>query len=146
MLGLSKILGIPKPFCAKALLSGAMAVRRHTAAVEKQGKALLATLRPDDKVLVLITRNYGVSDPILNMGIPELLLERGYKVITLSHLPGHALDISDEYDNLKIRRAAYPVRSKADCSPPEPLRCLPDEPRLRPGHHALPPVQAGDGR
>ena len=100
MLGLSKILGIQKPFCAKALLSGAMAVRRHTAAVEKQGKALLATLRPDDKVLVLITRNYGVSDPILNMGIPELLLERGYKVITLSHLPGHALDISDEYDNL----------------------------------------------
>jgi len=79
MLGLSRILGIPKPFCAKALLSGAMAVRRHTAAVEKQGKALLATLRPDDKVLVLITRNYGVSDPILNMGIPELLLERGYR-------------------------------------------------------------------
>ena len=100
MLGLGKILGIPKPLCAKALLSGAMAVRRHTAAVEKQGKALLATLKPDDKVLVLITRNYGVSDPILNMGIPELLLERGYKVITLSHLPGHALDISGEYDNL----------------------------------------------
>lgn len=100
MLGLSKILGIPKPFCAKALLSGAMAVRRHTAAVEKQGKALLATLKPEDKILVLITRNYGVSDPILNIGIPELLLERGYKVITLSHLPGHALDISDEYDNL----------------------------------------------
>ena len=100
MLGLSKILGIPKPFCAKALLSGAMAVRRHTAAVEKQGKALLATLKPEDKVLVLITRNYGVSDPILNMGIPELLLERGYKVITLSHLPGHALDIADEYENL----------------------------------------------
>lgn len=100
MLGLGKVLGIPKPLCAKALLSGAMAVRRHTAAVEKQGKALLATLRPDDKVLVLITRNYGVSDPILNMGIPELLLERGYKVITLSHLPGHALDIADEYENL----------------------------------------------
>lgn len=100
MLGLGKILGIPKPLCAKALLSGAMAVRRHTAAVEKQGKALLATLKPEDKVLVLITRNYGVSDPILNMGIPELLLERGYKVITLSHLPGHALDISGEYDNL----------------------------------------------
>ncbi len=100
MLGMSKVLGIPKPLCAKALLSGAMAVRRHTAAVEKQGKALLDTLKPEDKVLVLITRNYGISDPILNMGIPELLLERGYKVITLSHLPGHALDISGEYDNL----------------------------------------------
>lgn len=100
MLGLGKVLGIPKPLCAKALLSSAMAVRRHTAAVEKQGKALLATLKPEDKILVLITRNYGVSDPILNMGIPELLLERGYKVITLSHLPGHALDIADEYENL----------------------------------------------
>ena len=34
------------------------------------------------------------------MGIPDLLLERGIKVITLSHLPGHALDISEEYPNL----------------------------------------------
>ena len=100
MVGLGKILGIPKPFCAKALLAGAMAVRKHTNAVEKQGKQLLDSLKPEDKVLVLITRNYGVSDPILNMGIPDLLLERGIKVITLSHLPGHALDISEEYPNL----------------------------------------------
>ena len=100
MVGLGKILGIPKPFCAKALLAGAMAVRKHTNAVEKQGKQLLDSLKPEDKVLVLITRNYGVSDPILNMGIPDLLLERGIKVITLSHLPGHSLDISGEYPNL----------------------------------------------
>ena len=100
MIGLGKILGISKPFCAKALLSGAMAVRKHTNAVEKQGKQLLDCLKPEDKVLVLITRNYGVSDPILNMGIPDLLLERGIKVITLSHLPGHSLDISGEYPNL----------------------------------------------
>ena len=100
MVGLGKILGIPKPFCAKALLAGAMAVRKHKNAVEKQGKQLLDSLKPEDKVLVLITRNYGVSDPILNMGIPDLLLERGIKVITLSHLPGHALDISEEYPNL----------------------------------------------
>lgn len=100
MLSLGKILGVPKPFCAKALLSGAMAVRKHTNAVEKQGKQLLDSINPEDKVLVLITRNYGVSDPILNMGIPDLLLERGIKVITLSHLPGHALDISEEYPNL----------------------------------------------
>ncbi len=100
MLGLGKILGIPKPLCAAALLKGSMAVRQHTAAVEKQGAEMLAQLKKDDKVLVLITRNYGVSDPVLNMGIPELLLARGHKVLTLSHLPGHALDISPEYDNL----------------------------------------------
>lgn len=68
MLGLSKILGIPKPLCAKALMAGAMAVRKHTKAVEKQGEILMNSLKPDDKVLVLITRNYGISDPILNMG------------------------------------------------------------------------------
>lgn len=100
MLGLSKILGIPKPLCAKALMAGAMAVRKHTKAVEKQGEILMNSLKPDDKVLVLITRNYGISDPILNMGIPEKLLERGYKVITLSHLPAHDLDISGEHPNL----------------------------------------------
>ena len=74
MLSMGKILGISKPRCMKALLAGAMAVRRHTELVEQQGKALLGTLKPEDKVLVLITRNYGISDPILNMGIPQLLL------------------------------------------------------------------------
>ena len=100
MLSMGKQLGIPKPLCAKALLSGAMAVRKHTEKVEKQGQALLSSLKPDEKVLVLITRNYGISDPVLNMGIPQLLLERGHKVITLSHLPAHDLDISEPYPNL----------------------------------------------
>ena len=100
MLGLVKQLGIPKVRCLPALMSGAQAVRRHTAAVEKQGRDLLASLGPEDKVLVLITRNYGLSDPVLNMGIPRLLLERGYKVLTLSHLPAHDLDLSADHPNL----------------------------------------------
>ena len=100
MLGLGKQLGIPKVRCLPALMSGAQAVRRHTAAVEKQGRDLLASLGPEDKVLVLITRNYGLSDPVLNMGIPRLLLERGYKVLTLSHLPAHNLDLSADHPNL----------------------------------------------
>ena len=100
MIGLGKILNKPTPVCLKALMSGSMAVKKHTKAVETQGQELLKSLKPEDKVLVLITRNYGISDPILNMGIPERLLERGYKVITLSHLPAHDLDISKEYPNL----------------------------------------------
>lgn len=100
MLGLGKQLGIPKVRCLPALMSGAQAVRRHTAAVEKQGRDLLASLGPEDKVLVLTTRNYGLSDPVLNMGIPRLLLERGYKVLTLSHLPAHDLDLSADHPNL----------------------------------------------
>ena len=100
MLGLGKQLHKPKVLCMKALMAGAMAVRRHTEAVEKQGKTMLQSLKPEDKVLVLITRNYGLSDPVLNMGIPDLLLERGYKIMTLSHLPAHDLDISADYPNI----------------------------------------------
>lgn len=93
-------LGKAKPFCAAALVSGAMAVRKHIVAIEKQGKELLETIKPTDKVLVIVTRTYGIDDPVLNMNIPYELLSRGYKVITLSHLPAHSLDISDEYENL----------------------------------------------
>ncbi len=100
MIDMGMSLGFPKSRCVKALLSGALAVRRHTAAVEKQGRELLDQLEPDDKVMVLITRTYGICDPVLNMGIPELLLKRGHKVITLSHLPAHDLDIHEEYPNL----------------------------------------------
>jgi predicted CoA-substrate-specific enzyme activase len=100
MVGVGVSLGKAKPICAAALVSGAMAVRKHTAAVEKQGKELLKTIKPTDKVLVLVTRTYGIDDPVLNMNIPYELLSRGYKVITISHLPAHNLDISDEYENL----------------------------------------------
>lgn len=100
MLEVGKKLGFTKPCCMKGLLAGAMAVRTHTQKVEKQGQILFSTLKPEDKVLVLVTRNYGISDPILNMGIPQMLLQRGHKVITLSHLPAHDLDLSLEYPNL----------------------------------------------
>lgn len=100
MIGVGVSLGKAKPICVAALVSGAMAVRKHTAAVEKQGEELLKTIKPTDQVLVLVTRTYGIDDPVLNMNIPYELLSRGYKVITIAHLPAHSLDISDEYENL----------------------------------------------
>lgn len=100
MLGVGKELGFSRPRCMKALLNGAMAVRRFDAQVEELGQQLLQTLKPEDKVMVLITRNYGINDPVLNMGIPERLLERGHKVITLPHLPGHGINIGADYPNM----------------------------------------------
>lgn len=100
MLSTAKQLGIAQPLAAPAMMKGGMAMKKSGAAVEAQGKELLESLKGEDKVLVMITRNYGVSDPVLNMGIPQLLLERGCKVITLSHLPAHDLDIHAEYPNL----------------------------------------------
>lgn len=100
MIDIGVSLGKNKAVCGKVLISGAMAVRKHSAALEKKGAALLDSIGSDEKVLVLITRTYGIEDPILNMGIPEILLEKGYKVLTLSHLPAHDLDLTDEYPDL----------------------------------------------
>ncbi|MCR5288803.1 MAG: acyl-CoA dehydratase activase [Treponema sp.] len=100
MVGVGKQLGYPIPKCTQAMMCGGMAVMQQQKAVEKLGKELLAQIKPDEKVLVLITRNYGMADPVLNMGIPKLLLERGHKVITLEHLPAHDVDLSDDYPNL----------------------------------------------
>lgn len=100
MIGTGNSLGKAKAVCAAALMKGAMAVRKYTAQVEKLGEQLLASLKPNDKVLVLITRTYGIEDPVLNMGIPKELLKRGYKLITLAHLPAHNVDISKEYENV----------------------------------------------
>lgn len=100
MIGVGQSLGFSAPRCAKAMLKGGMAVQKYTANVEKLGQEMLSTLKPEDKVLVLITRNYGISDPVLNMGIPEILLSRGYKVMTLGHLPGMSLDVSGDYPNM----------------------------------------------
>lgn len=100
MLGVGAQLGFSKPRCLPGLMKGGMAVQKYMDDVEKLGAEMLADLKPEDKVLVLITRNYGLSDPVLNMGIPEILLSRGYKVMTLGHLPGMSLDISSDYPNM----------------------------------------------
>jgi predicted CoA-substrate-specific enzyme activase len=93
-------LGFSKPRALKALMKGAMAFRKYNAAVEEQGKELLSNIRPDEKVFVIVTRPYGIADPVLNMHIPDLLLERGQKVITMEHLPGHDVDLQEDYPDL----------------------------------------------
>lgn len=100
MLDVGKSLGFSKPKCMVGLLKGAAAVNRYSENCEKIGKEVLDNLKPDEKVPVIITRNYGISDPVLNMGVPEILLSKGYKVLTLGHLPGMSLDISGDYPDM----------------------------------------------
>lgn len=100
MLETGKALGFSRARCLPGLAKGALAVNKFTEDVEALGREMLSGLNPEEKVLVLITRNYGISDPVLNMGIPEILLSRGYKVMTLGHLPGMSLDISPDYPHM----------------------------------------------
>lgn len=82
---------------AVAMLAGGFAVNEFTRKTEELGDELINSLKPGEKALVLVTRNYGIEDPVLNMGIPNELLKRGYKILTLSQLHAHSLDVSEEY-------------------------------------------------
>lgn len=100
MLELGTELGRTPEETALAMLAGGFAVNEFTRKTEALGEELVSSLKPDEKAIVLVTRNYGIEDPVLNMGIPELFLERGYKVLTLSQLHAHDLDISESYPGL----------------------------------------------
>ncbi len=100
MLQMGVQLGHTPQECKEALAKGSAAMKLCEQKSEELGSEILSSLRPDDKVLVLITRNYGISDPVLNMGIPHELLKRGYKVLSLQHLQGHSLDLSGRFPNV----------------------------------------------
>ena len=85
---------------ARAMLAGGFAVSEFTRKTEALGDELLAGLKPGERVFVLVTRNYGIVDPALNMGIPDMLLNRGCKVITVSHLHAHDLSIEPDYPDM----------------------------------------------
>lgn len=86
--------------CKNALLKSGKALKMAQKIQESDGKKLLEKIPENEKVLVLITRTYGLIDDVLNMGLPDLLLERGCAVITLGNLEGHCVDISKDYKNL----------------------------------------------
>lgn len=100
MLGVGAELGFSPERTAQAMLAGGFALTEYGERVERLGDELLASLGPHERVLVIVTRNYGIADPVLNMGIPELLLERGVRVITMGHLRGHDVDTSGDYPEM----------------------------------------------
>lgn len=93
-------LGKEKEACQAAMKVGAAAMQLCDRKSEELGKEILSSLQSDDKALVLVTRNYGISDPVLNMEIPGELLKRGCKVLNLAHLQGHSMYLAGEYPNL----------------------------------------------
>ncbi|TQD23457.1 acyl-CoA dehydratase activase [Methanolobus vulcani] len=65
---------------------------------KKERQNTIKELRDDEKAIVLVSKIYGVVDPILNLGIPERLEEMGYKVLSFNNLPEN--DISEEHPNM----------------------------------------------
>lgn len=100
LIGVGKQLGHTPQESARAMMAGGFAVQEFTRKTEALGAELLNSLGPNERVLVLITRQYNTADPALNMGIAQALIDRGQKVITVSHLHAHDLDISQDYPHM----------------------------------------------
>ncbi|MBN2126193.1 MAG: CoA activase, partial [Deltaproteobacteria bacterium] len=64
----------------------------------RHGKEVLGRLRDDEPVFVMISKIYGIADPALNMGIPDRLMDMGYRVLGFYDLPEG--DISAEHPNM----------------------------------------------
>jgi len=85
---------------ALALRKGVFRFLEYNRELEGLGKKVVGNLAKDDIVFVIITRPYGVTDPELNMRIPDRLVEMGYKVLTLSNLGAESFDLSSYYPNM----------------------------------------------
>jgi predicted CoA-substrate-specific enzyme activase len=100
LLKLGEKLGKNPLLTSVALAKGMKNLKKFEAKVEKLGEKTIRELEVDEIAFVIVTRGYGIVDPILNMGIPEKLEKLGYKVLTLSNLPAHDHDTSKEHPNM----------------------------------------------
>jgi predicted CoA-substrate-specific enzyme activase len=66
--------------------------------IEKRGKKTIANLDPDRKTFVLISKIYGVADPVLNLGIPDKLAAMGYQTLPFYDMP--EVDIFKDHPNM----------------------------------------------
>ena len=86
ILDLGKTLGKTRLTTVLAMQKAALGFIKYNRSLAKQGSAYLSTLPPGAPVFVIITRPYGVNDPILNMSVPQHLIKMGHGVIPLSAL------------------------------------------------------------
>ncbi len=95
---IGKKLGKSHEQTKEALKKGFQEIERFEERISENSKKVMSQLKPDERAFVMISKIYGVADPILNMGIPEKLGEMGYKVIPFYDLPEG--NVSKEYPNM----------------------------------------------
>lgn len=91
-------LGKKEPQVMKAMQKGMESFFRFEEKRVEHARNTMAALNPAKKTIVLISKIYGVGDPMLNMGVPDKLMEMGYPVIPFYALP--EVDIFKQHPNM----------------------------------------------
>lgn len=119
---LGELLGKSKAETNAALQKGMEAFLRFEERIAANGKKAMEKLDPGKITFVLVSKTYGVSDPVLNLGIPDKLMDMGYQVVPFFDLPEGA-DVSKEHPNMywpfgqHILEPAYMVREHPNMFP-----------------------------
>lgn len=82
----------------EALKAGMAAFHRFEQRLEQSRKQAVERLKPDETAFVLVSKIYGVADPVLNLGIPDRLAEMGYQTLPFFDLPEG--DIFQQHPNM----------------------------------------------
>jgi predicted CoA-substrate-specific enzyme activase len=85
--GTGEILGKTPEESARALQKGLEAVSDYEKRIGEKGRSILKEAGLSEKVFVIVSKIYGVADPVLNMGVPDMLMEMGHRVLPFYMLP-----------------------------------------------------------
>uniref|UniRef100_UPI003216AF01 acyl-CoA dehydratase activase n=1 Tax=uncultured Draconibacterium sp. TaxID=1573823 RepID=UPI003216AF01 len=84
---IGKQLGKTSEETRRALQKGMEANQRFETMIAERKKKRTEKIDKDKISFVIISKMYGVSDPVLNLGIPSKLIQMGYPVIPFFELP-----------------------------------------------------------
>lgn len=93
-LGVSKFKGI------NAMKNALLMYAKITNRMENIGKSVIKNAKKDEKIFVIMAREYDVADSILNMGISKKLEDMGYKVLSIGNLEAFSLNLEKDYPNM----------------------------------------------
>jgi len=82
----------------KALQAAMASLKAFEGRVKQRSRETITGLDPDRKTFVLISKIYGVADPVLNLGIPDKLAAMGYRTLPFYDMP--ETDIFGEHPNM----------------------------------------------
>ncbi len=106
----------------KALMKGMQAYHSFEEKMGINGQESMKKLDPNKFTFVIISKMYGIADPVLNLGIPDKLTDMGYQVIPFFDLP-EVEGIAKEHPNMfwpfgqHILEPAYLIREYPNMYP-----------------------------
>ncbi len=96
MQSLGRALRKSRTAVARAQALGWKAQETFYRSVEARGKEVLASLKPGERALVLVGRNYNTCDAGVNMNLPSKIRDLGVQAIPMDFLPLHEADLSGQ--------------------------------------------------